>query len=40
MENTLIYATVVISFSLFVIYIKGKYSQDKKLPFEIKYDIK
>lgn len=40
MENTLIYIAVAISFILVSIYVKDKFTQDKKLPFEIKYDIK
>ncbi len=40
MENTLLYIAAIISFTIFGIYIKDKFSQDKKLPFEIKYDIK
>lgn len=40
MENTLIYTVVTISFILLCFYVKDKYTQDKKLPFEIKYDIK
>ena len=40
MENTVIYTAVVISFIIFGIYVKDKFAQDKKLPFEIKYDIK
>ena len=40
MENTLIYSAITISFILFGFYIKDKFNEDKKLPFEIKYDIK
>ena len=40
MENTLIYVAVSISFILFSFYVKDKLTQDKKLPFDIKYDIK
>jgi len=40
MENTLIYIAVSISFIFVVFYVKDKFSHDKKLPFDIKYDIK